>query len=29
MSFPYQRSAWKVDKEKTDEIIEYIKSLID
>lgn len=29
MSFPYQRSAWKVDQEKTDEMIGYIKSLID
>lgn len=28
MNFPYQRSVWKVSQEKTVEMIEYIKSII-
>lgn len=28
INFPYQRSVWKVGQEKTDEMIEYIKSII-
>lgn len=27
MNFPYQRSAWKISQEKTDEMIEYIKNI--
>ena len=28
MRFPYQRSVWKVSQEETDDMIEYIKSII-
>ena len=28
MRFPYQRSVWKVSQDETDDMIEYIKSII-
>ena len=28
MRFPYQRSVWKVSQEETDDLIEYIRSII-